>query len=76
MLPYIAPRPMLVINGDSDDRTPLPGLKECTDAADTAYRAAGAAEQFSVRLQEKTGHTVRPESENAAVDWFARWLKP
>lgn len=76
MLPLIAPRPLLVINGDSDHRTPLPGLKECTDAARNTYRAAGAAERFVVRLQENTGHQVTPESERAAIEWFVRWLKP
>lgn len=76
MLPLIAPRPLLVINGDSDDRTPLPGLKECADAAQKAYRAAGVEDRFVVRIQEKTGHKVTPESERAAIEWFVRWLKP
>lgn len=76
MLPLIAPRPLLVINGDSDSHTPLPGLKECTDAARDAYRAAGAEDRFVVRLQERTGHQVTPEAERAAIEWFVRWLKP
>lgn len=74
MLPLIAPRPLMVINGDSDARTPLPGLKQCTDAAESAYRAAGAPERFLVRIQEKTGHQVTAESKRAAVAWFGRWL--
>lgn len=76
MLPLIAPRPLLVINGDTDNRTPLPGLAECTDAALNAYRAAGAEDRFVIRIQETTGHKVTPESERAAVDWFVKWLKP
>ena len=76
MLPLIAPRPLLVINGDSDNRTPLPGLKECTDAAAKAYGADGATDHFVIRIQEKTGHKVTPESQQAAIEWFARWLKP
>jgi dienelactone hydrolase len=76
MLPLIAPRPLLVINGDSDDRTPLPGLKLCTDAAQRAYRDAGAEDRFVVRIQEKTGHKVSPEAQREAVEWFVRWLKP
>jgi hypothetical protein len=76
MLPLIAPRPLMVINGDSDDRTPLPGLKECTDAAERAYRDGGAADRLVVRIQEKTGHKVTPESQQAAIDWLVRWLKP
>jgi dienelactone hydrolase len=76
MLPLIAPRPLLVINGDSDNRTPLPGLKECTDAAEAVYREADASDRFVVRIEEKTGHKVTPESQQAAVEWFAKWLKP
>jgi len=66
----------MIINGDSDARTPLPGLKECTDAAARAYRAAGAEDRFVIRIQEKTGHKVTPESQKIANDWFVRWLKP
>ena len=76
MLPLIAPRPLLVINGDSDNHTPLPGLKECTEAAQAAYHAANAEDHFAVRIQEKTGHQVKPESERAAIEWFVKWLKP
>ena len=76
MVPLIAPRPLLVINGDSDDRTPLIGLSECVDATRKAYRAAQAGTNFSFRLQENTGHKVTPESLQAAVDWFVKWLKP
>jgi dienelactone hydrolase len=76
MLPLIAPRPLLVINGDSDPRTPLPGLSQCTDAAEKAYREAHAEDHFVVRIQEHTAHKVTPESQQAAVEWFVRWLKP
>ena len=76
MLPLIAPRPLLVINGDSDNHTPLPGLNECTDAAQAAYRADKAENHFAVRIEEKTGHQVRPDSERAAIAWFVKWLKP
>ncbi|MBI1761258.1 MAG: acetylxylan esterase [Acidobacteria bacterium] len=76
MLPLIAPRPLLVINGDSDARTPLPGLMECVERARTAYSNAKADEKFVFRLQEKTGHAVTPAARQAALDWFGKWLKP
>ena len=76
MLPLIAPRPLLVINGDSDDHTPLPGVQECITAAQAAYRAAKAGDHFAVRIQEKTGHKVTDESEKMAIEWFVKWLKP
>jgi len=76
MLALIAPRPLLVINGDSDARTPLHGLKECTDAAQKVYDADNATNNFAVIIQKNTGHQVKPESERAAIEWFLKWLKP
>lgn len=76
MLPLIAPRPLLVINSDSDPNTPLPGVKEAAASAEQAYRNAGADDRFVLRIQENTAHQVRPESERAAIDWFVKWLKP
>ncbi|HZS05489.1 MAG TPA: acetylxylan esterase [Blastocatellia bacterium] len=76
MLPLIAPRPLLVINGDSDARTPILGLMECAERARKAYREARAEDKFVLRIQEKTGHAVTPESRQAAIEWFVKWLKP
>jgi fermentation-respiration switch protein FrsA (DUF1100 family) len=76
MLPLIAPRPLLVINGDADPRTPLPGVNECLAAARTAYRAADAEAKLQVILQLQTGHQVTVEARQAAMDWFVKWLRP
>jgi len=76
MLKLIAPRPLLVINSDSDNHTPLPGVQECVAAAETIYTADNATNQFAVIIQKNTGHKVLPESERAAIDWFVKWLKP
>ena len=77
MLPLIAPRPLLVINGDSDPRTPIAGVKESAAAAEQAYTVpAGAADKFVLRMLPNVGHEQTPDYENAMVEWFARWLKP
>lgn len=76
MVPLIAPRPLLSINGEIDPRTPRPGLDLCADAARAAYRTAGAEENFVLRIQPNTGHKVLPESMTAAREWFVRWLNP
>jgi dienelactone hydrolase len=76
MLALIAPRPLLVINSDSDNHTPLPGVIECTDAAQKVYAADNAENNFAVIIQKNTGHQVKPESERAAIAWFVKWLKP
>lgn len=76
MLPLIAPRPLLVINGDRDDRTPLPGLEQCVTAARSAYQRVGATEKFEFILQPNTQHKVTEAAEKTAIDWLARQLKP
>ena len=76
MLPLIAPRPLLAINGDSDARTPMPGLQQCADAARAAYRAAGADQNFTLIVQPNTGHKVNPDSMKLAHEWLVQQLKP
>lgn len=74
MLPLIAPRPLLVINGDRDDRTPRGGLELCVQATRAAYAKANAADQFEFILQPNTGHAVTPGSLEHALDWLTRHL--
>lgn len=74
MLPLIAPRPLLVINGDRDDRTPRPGLELCVDAARQAYAKAGTGDRFEFLLQPDTGHAVTPQAEARAIDWLITFL--
>jgi dipeptidyl aminopeptidase/acylaminoacyl peptidase len=76
MLPLIAPRPLLAINGDSDARTPLPGVQEAAAAAERAYRAANATDRFVLHIQPNTGHAFGDRAQQVALDWFVRWLKP
>jgi dienelactone hydrolase len=76
MLPLIAPRPLLVVTGDSDPRTPLSGVKECAAAAERAYKAAGVPDKFSLMIEPNTGHEQTPAYDEAMVAWFVRWLKP
>jgi dienelactone hydrolase len=74
MLSLIAPRPFLAVNGDSDPRTPIAGVRECAAAAVTAYKAAGASDRFVLQIEENVGHEQTPAFDRAMVDWFTRWL--
>ena len=76
MVPLIAPRALLVINGDSDPRTPRAGLDLCLAATRAAYHTAGADDKFTVIIQPHTGHHVNPDALDAARAWFARQLRP
>lgn len=76
MLPLIAPRPLLVIVGEQDARTPLPGVLECADRARKAYAAAQAAAKFVLWVQPKTGHQVTPQAQRDALAWLVQELRP
>jgi len=74
MLPLIVPRPLLLINGDRDGRTPMGGLQECAAAARRAYSAAGRSDRFVLHIQKDTAHQVRPEAIDLAIAWFTKYL--
>jgi dienelactone hydrolase len=76
MLTIITPRPLLIINSDADNHTPLSGVIECTNVAQKVYAADHAADCFAAIIQKNSGHQVKPESERVAIEWFVKWLKP
>ena len=76
MLPLIAPRPLFVVNGDSDPRSALGGVRTAVAAGERAYAAAGAKEKFAFLLQVDTAHETTPEAHDAVLQWFVRWLRP
>lgn len=74
MLPLIAPRPLLVVNSDSDPRSALGGVREAVAAARRAY-AGVASDKFEFILQVDAAHEVLPSSREATVRWFERFLR-
>ena len=74
ILPLIAPRPLLVINGDSDANTPIAGVRKSVEAARPVYQAAHAEEKLAFRIQENTGHTVTADSMAVAIEWMVKNL--
>ena len=76
MLAAIAPRPLLVVNGDSDANTPIAGVRLSVAAAKPLYVATNASEKLQLIVQENTPHRVNAESIDAGIAWFVRWLAP
>jgi dienelactone hydrolase len=76
MLPLIAPRPLMTVNGAQDSKTPLPGVMECVASAKKAYAAVGASDQARFIIEENTGHSVTAEANKTALQWLERWLSP
>jgi dienelactone hydrolase len=76
MLPLIAPRPFLIVSGDSDPRTPQAGVRVAVRAAEAAYGVGGASDRFSHLVLPDTGHEETAAGNRASIEWFIRWLKP
>ncbi len=76
MLGLIAPRPLLVVNADSDANTPIAGVRLAVETAKPAYAAATAADKLQLIIEENTPHRVNPEAIDAGIAWFVRWLRP
>ena len=74
MVPLIAPRPFLIVAGDSDPRTPMAGVRACMAAAEPLYASAGAGGKLSLLVEENVGHEQTPVFDKAMNDWFVRWL--
>jgi len=74
MIKLIAPRPLLGISGEKDPINPLPGVRLCEQSAQDAYQSAGASDKFKLLIEKDAGHTVTPEGQAAAIEWFSRWL--
>jgi hypothetical protein len=76
MLAAIAPRPLLVVNSDSDANTPIAGVRLAVAAAKPLYEAANAADKLQLIVQENTPHRVNPESIDLGIAWFVHSLNP
>lgn len=76
MVPLIAPRPLLIVNGELDPRTPKAGVQACLDNAQPLYHAAGVDAQLKLFIQPNTPHKVTPAGYAAALAWLKEWLQP
>jgi len=75
LLPLIAPRPLLVLNGETDPLVPVEGARLAADSARRAYEAAGVPERFRFEVAPGVGHAFTDQERRMALDWFDRWLK-
>jgi hypothetical protein len=71
LLGLIAPRPFLLIGGDSADGSQsLPFIEE----AATVYRLHGQEEHIEL-FNHRQGHCVPEVAERRIYEWFDRFLK-
>lgn len=76
MLRLFAGRSLLILNGDRDPNCPLEGAEIAFASARAAFHAVDADDHLKVMVARDSGHTVTQGQQDAAIDWFVRWLRP
>lgn len=74
MLRAIAPRPLLILNGEQDPNCPLAGAQLAFEAARTAYSAAHAPDRLQIDIAPGVAHQVTAAQYALMYAWFARWF--
>lgn len=70
----IAPRALHLNFGETDVGSPIEEVRAGVDTIARAYRAAGAADQFSFFIQPDTGHVLSPEMWERTQAFFRKHL--
>ncbi|GMH35749.1 hypothetical protein BSKO_03617 [Bryopsis sp. KO-2023] len=73
-LPSLAPLPLLVVNGELDERCPVEGLESVFEKTKKEYAWHGAGDSFSVRIEKDVGHVATPDMKAAVLQWFDHHL--
>lgn len=73
--PLVAPRPMLIVNGELDPRNPLEGVRGVVAATRRAYASKNTTDAFVAVARRGAAHQCTPEMlalANAWLDWRLR----
>lgn len=75
-IPAIAPRPLLILNGQEDKRCPVRGLETTLSIASEVYKSAGVPENFKFKAEEGVEHALSDSMLYDASVWMDRHLRP
>ena len=71
----IAPRPLLLNFGETDDGSPIQEVRQGIETIRRAYQAAHAEDRFQAHVEAGAGHVLSPEMWRRTREWFARHLR-
>ena len=71
----IAPRPFIVLTGDSDAGSPHAGMKVLENKLNSVYSLYKQNENFKSIIYKNTGHVFTDEMKMEMLDWFNKYLK-
>jgi dienelactone hydrolase len=69
-----APRPQLILIGDSDPLSPIEGVYKIASFAQQVYSLYNASDRFHVSIYEGLGHSYSREMFQAMLDGFRTYL--
>ncbi|XP_023755676.1 uncharacterized protein LOC111904131 [Lactuca sativa] len=75
-VPVIAPRPLLIINGQDDPRCPIEGIDVTISKTQKAFEDAQCLNHFKVIVEPGIGHDVTSSMLKDVSDWLDKFLKP
>ncbi|CAH1432945.1 unnamed protein product [Lactuca virosa] len=75
-VPLIAPRPLLIINGEDDPRCPTKGIDVTIYKTQKAFEDAQCLNHFKVIIEPGIGHEVTSSMLKEVSDWLDKFLKP
>jgi hypothetical protein len=75
-MPLVAPRPLLVVNGELDPRCPAGGLEGVVAAVEEAYERENVRGQFRALAQVDTPHACTDEMIEVTNLWLDEILRP
>lgn len=73
VISLVAPRPLLLLNGEKDWRFPLAGAREVVNRAGMLYRRLGEPEALEL-FTSPGGGEFTDEMRQRAYHWFDHWL--
>lgn len=71
----VAPRPLLVMNGDQDAGSPVDGIRTIEQLVRPVWRLGGAEADFRSEVYAGVGHEYTPTMWQHTLAWFERHLK-
>jgi predicted esterase len=74
MLELIAPRPMLILNGENDPICPLPGAEIAFEAARRAY--SDYPQRLEIDVARGVAHEVTEDQHRRMISWLVKHLQP
>jgi dienelactone hydrolase len=75
LMGLIAPRPFLVLTGDSDAGSPLSGIRVLEKKLQTVYDLYDNEDKFKSIVYKNTGHVFTDEMKIEMLQWFDKYLK-